>query len=392
METERLYYEDAYLKECTATVLACRQSKKGYEIVLDRTVFYPEGGGQPADQGYLNQVQVYDVHERGGELLHYTREPLEEGQQVLGRIDWERRFDLMQQHSGEHMVSGLIHERYGYDNVGFHMGSDVITIDFNGELTQEQMEEMEKLANEKVWENQKVEITYPSPEELEILPYRSKKELTGEVRIVRFPGADLCACCGTHVARAGEVGMIKLLSVQKFREGVRMEMICGRRVLEYLNCIDRQNHQVSVLLSAKPEKTAEAVKRLQEESYRQKGRIAALEEQSFAGIARQYADAGDVLVLEAGLDADGVRKLTDLVMKSCKGRCALFSDNGDGTFKYAMGQENGDLRSLTKAMNQALNGRGGGKPFFVQGSVQASVEEIKEFFQVQERAAHNPSL
>lgn len=380
MQTEKIYYKDAYQKEFTAKVLDCRQGKKGYEILLDRTAFYPEGGGQPADHGVLDSVQVTDVHEKNGEILHYTKEPLEIGKEVQGRIDWERRFDLMQQHSGEHMVSGLIHEAYGYDNVGFHMGSDVITIDFNGELSQQQMGEMEALVNRRIWENRKVEITYPSPEELAVLPYRSKKELTGQVRIVRFPGADICACCGTHVERAGEIGMVKLLNVQRFREGVRMEMICGRRVLDYLNMVNEQNHQVSVILSAKPEKTGEAVRRLQEESFRQKGRIMEMEEQVFAGIAGSYQDAGNVLVFQKGLDADGVRKLTDQVMRACKGRCAVFSDNGDGTFKYAIGEEQGDLRALTKEMNMALHGRGGGKPFFVQGSVTASRKDIENFW------------
>lgn len=378
--TEKLYYEDAYLKEFTAHVLECRKEKKGYAVLLDRTAFYPEGGGQPADRGSLDEVSVTDVHEKNGELIHYTDQPLEQGKQVTGRIDWDRRFDLMQQHSGEHMVSGLIHEAYGYDNVGFHMGSDVITIDFNGELTEEQMQEIEEKVNRLIWENRPVEITYPSQQELSLLPYRSKKELTGQVRIVRFPEADLCACCGTHVARAGEIGMVKLLSVQKFREGVRMEMICGRRVLAYLNMVEAQNHRISVLLSAKPDKTADAVSRLQDENFRIKGRASAMEDKLFAGIAKEYENAGNVLLMEEGLESDSVRRLTDLVMKACKGRCAVFSRNPDGSFKYAIGHEGGDLRSFTKEMNAALQGRGGGKPFFVQGSVRASEEEIKAFF------------
>lgn len=378
--TEKLYYQDAYLKEFTASVMECRQGKKGYEILLDRTAFYPEGGGQPADQGTLNGTAVTDVHEKNGEILHYTSQPLKEGTEVKGVIDWARRFDLMQQHSGEHMVSGLIHAAFGYDNVGFHMGSDVITVDFNGEFTEAQMGEIEARANQLVWENRPVEITYPTQEELAVLPYRSKKELTGQVRIVRFPEADLCACCGTHVASAGEVGVIKLLSVEKFREGVRMEMICGKRVVDYLNMVESQNHQVSVLLSAKPDKTAEAVARLQEESFRLKGRAAAMEEKIFAATARQYEGRGEVLHFEEGLEPDGVRRLTDQVMKACGGRCAVFSKSPDGSFKYAVGEEGGDLRAFIKEMNQCLNGRGGGKPFFAQGSVQASREEIEAFF------------
>ena len=380
METTRLYYENVYIKEFEGKVLDCREEKNGYRIILDKSAFYPEGGGQPSDKGFLNEVEVMEVHEKGEELLHYTKEPLEVGDVVTGRIDWARRFDLMQQHSGEHMVSGLINAAFGYDNVGFHMGSDLITIDFNGMITAEQMAEIEKKANEKIWENAEVEITYPSPEELKELPYRSKKELTGKVRIVRFPGADLCACCGTHVTRTGEIGMVKLLSVVKFREGVRMEMLCGKRVLDYLNMVNEQNHEVSVKLSAKPNQTGQAVQRLLDENFQLKGRVIRMEEELFASEAQKWQDCGDVLLFQEGLEADGVRKLTDAVMQSCKGRCAVFSKNPDGTYKYAIGEENGDLRQFTKDMNASLNGRGGGKPFFVQGSVQATEEQIREFF------------
>ena len=358
----------------------CREEKNGYRIILDESAFYPEGGGQPSDTGYLDEVKVLEVHEKNEELLHYTSEPLEVGTVVKGRINWERRFDLMQQHSGEHIVSGLIREAFGYDNVGFHMGSDVITIDFNGMITAEQMEEIEAKANKKIWENVKVEITYPTPEELNELPYRSKKELSGKVRIVRFTGADLCACCGTHVTYTGEIGMVKLLSVVKFREGVRMEMLCGKRVLDYLNVVNEQNHEVSVKLSAKPNQTAQAVQRLQDENFQLKGRVLRMEEEMFAGEAEKWQGCGNVLLFQEGLESDSVRKLTDAVMQSCGGRCAVFSKNPDGSYKYAMGEANGDLRQLTKDMNAALNGRGGGKPFFVQGSVQASEEAIREFF------------
>ena len=381
IETRRLYYEDVNKKEFEATVLECREAKKGYQVLLDESAFYPEGGGQPSDFGTLGEARVSEVHEKDGELLHYTDRPLEAGQTVTGRIDWEHRFDLMQQHSGEHMVSGLIHEKYGYDNVGFHMGSDVITIDFNGLLTEEQMAEIEQRVNEKIWENRAVEITYPTPLELEELPYRSKKELTGKVRIVRFPGVDLCACCGTHVTHTGEIGMVKLLSVVKFRDGVRMEMLCGKRVLNYLNMVSEQNHKVSVQLSAKAEKTAEAVARMQEENFRLKGAVLRYEEEMNAVEAGKWENAGNVLLFKEGMEADSLRKLTDAVMNTCNGRCAVFSRNADGSYKYAIGEREGDLCSFTKEMNAALNGRGGGKPFFVQGSVQASEKEIRAFME-----------
>ena len=380
-ETKKLYYEDVYKKEFTAKVLECRQGKKGYEVILDQTAFYPEGGGQPGDTGSLGEAAVTDVHEKNGELIHYTDRTLEPGTEVQGQINWARRFDLMQQHSGEHIVSGLVHEAFGYDNVGFHMGSDVITIDFSGMLDEAQMAEIEAKANQIIWENQEVEIFYPSEEELKELEYRSKKELSGWVRIVRFPGADTCACCGTHVTRTGEIGMVKLLSVVKFREGVRMEMISGRRVLDYLNMVNEQNRQISVKLSAKMDKTAQAVARLQDENFALKGRVHSLEENFIVNEAAKWNDCENPLLFENGMEAGSVQKLADAVLQVCKGRCAVFSRNADGSYKYAMGEKDGDLRQFTKDMNAALNGRGGGKPFFVQGSVQASEKEIRAFFE-----------
>ena len=379
-ETTKLYYEDVYKKEFKAKVLECREGKKGYEIILDQTAFYPEGGGQPSDNGTLGDVNIKEVHEKNGELIHYTDGPLEIGTEVTGEINWDRRFDLMQQHSGEHIVSGLVHEAFGYDNVGFHMGSDVITIDFSGVLDEEQMAEIEAKANQIIWANQKVEIFYPTEEELKALEYRSKKELSGWVRIVRFPGADTCACCGTHVTRTGEIGMVKLLSVVKFREGVRMEMLSGKRALDYLNMVNEQNRQISVRLSAKIDKTAAAVTRLQEENFVLKGRVHALEEEFIASEAAKWKEKENVLLFQEGMDAGSVQKLTDAILQVCKGRCAVFSRNTDGSYKYAMGEKDGDLRQFTKDMNAALNGRGGGKPFFVQGSVKASEEEIHQFF------------
>ena len=380
-KTRKLYYENVYTKEFTAKVLECREGKKGYEIILDQTAFYPEGGGQPCDLGTLNDVEVLEVHEKNGEIIHYTKEAIEPDSEVTGKIDWDRRFDLMQQHSGEHIVSGLVHAAYGYDNVGFHMSSDVITVDLSGVLSEAQLAEIETETNRKIWENSEVEITYPSREELDKLDYRSKKELTGQVRIVTFPGVDICACCGTHVTHTGEIGMVKLLSVVKFHDGIRMEMICGKRVLDYLNMVNEQNHQISMKLSAKVDRTADAVQRLQDENFRMKGQVARMEEEMFRAEAKKWEGAGSVLIFKEGLEADSVRKLADAVMNTCEGCCAVFSRNEDGSYKYAMGEIDGDLRQYTKEMNAALNGRGGGKPFFVQGSVQATEAEIRSFFE-----------
>lgn len=381
--TEKCYYEAPYRKEFDAEVLRCEKGKKGWDVVLDKTVFYPEGGGQPCDLGVLGGVQVLDVHERGGEIVHTCAGPLEPGTTVHGAIDWARRFDLMQQHSGEHLVSGLVHAAYGYDNVGFHMGQDSITIDFNGYIDEDGLRQIERRANEAVYANLETEVFYPDRETLSTLPYRSKKELEGQVRLVRFPGVDLCACCGTHVARTGEIGLIRLFSCVRFREGVRIEMLCGRRCFDYLCRIQNQNHAVSTQLSAKPLETGEAVRRVCAELAEAKARIAAMEDEQFRARAEQFAGQGDVLLFEAPMAPDSVRKLCDKVLGRCGGRCAVFAGSDESGWKYAVGGGSEDLRPFAKAMNAALQGRGGGKPGFVQGSAAASRTEIEAFFAAQ---------
>ena len=377
---EKLYEQNPYLTKFEGTVLSCVQGKKGFDIILDQTAFYPEGGGQPYDIGTLGGAKVLEVHEHEGHVVHTCDAPLEVGAQVSGEIDWPRRFDLMQQHSGEHIVSGIAHAKWGCDNVGFHMGADVITIDLNVLLDETQLQELEDDVNRYLWEDHPIVITFPTPEELPHVEYRSKKELTGRVRIVSFPGADTCACCGTHVSSSGQVGLVKLLSVQKFRDGVRIELVCGGRALGYLSRALEQNRQVSNLLSAKLFETAAAVQRMMEENERLKSRIMTMEDNRFAALARQYTGAGDVLLFEDDLSPDGLRRLCDAVLHTCGGRCTCFSGMDGQGYKYAIGLPDGDLRTFTKEMNQTLSGRGGGKPNFVQGSVQAGRAAIEEFF------------
>lgn len=376
----KLYENDPYLTEFSAGVISCVRGKKGFDVILDQTAFYPEGGGQPYDLGVLGGVHVLEVHEREGQVVHTCDGPLEPGARVEGSIDWPRRFDLMQHHSGEHIVSGIAHAKWGCDNVGFHMGADVITIDLNTLIDEAQFQELETEANRYIWTDVPVKITYPSPSELERLDYRSKKALTGQVRIVSFPGADTCACCGTHVSSAGQVGLVKLLSVQKFREGVRIELICGSRALKYMGDLLTQNRRIMNLLSAKPLETGKAVERLLEENNALKLRIQQMEARRFADLAQAHAGVGDLLLFEDGLSPDGLRRLCDALSQCRDGLCACFSGTENEGYKYALARQGGDLRSLSKAMNEALHGRGGGKPDFVQGSVQASRSEIEGFF------------
>ena len=379
METKKLYYEDPFLREFTAAVISCEEVKGGYLITLDRTAFYPEGGGQPYDTGVLGEANVLEVHDKGGVITHLCDKPLAAGESVNGRIDWTRRFDHMQQHSGEHICSGLLCARFRCDNVGFHMGAESVTIDFNADISWDELLEIEEAANRYICEDHPIDIHFYRGAELDAVEYRSKKPLEGDVRIVAFPGADCCACCGTHVARSGQVGLVKFLSVQKFREGVRIELLCGGRARRYLSACWEQSLRIGQALSVKPVASAAAVERLQGELGALKLRCAKLEESVFAQTAAQYAGRGDVLLFADELSGDSLRRLCDAVANACGGRCAVFA-GADGAYKYAIGRADGDLRELTKKMNAALSGRGGGKPNFVQGSVSCERAAIEAFF------------
>lgn len=379
MSTEKLYYVNQYQAEATATIKTCVPVQHGWEVTLDRTVFYPTGGGQPCDLGTLGGTQVLDVSLREDEVIHLCNAPLPVGQSVPGRIDWARRFSLMQQHSGEHLVSGIVHRRFGYDNVGFHMGSEAVTIDFSGELSAEALREVELEVNRTIWSDIPSEIFYPDAEELSTLPYRSKKALSGAVRLVHFPGVDLCACCGLHVARSGEIGLVKFLSAARFHGGSRIELLCGERALLWLNAVTEQNRAISALLSAKPMQTAAAVQRQSEELASLQVQAAQLERRLFAAKAEALREQGDLLLLEPPMPAVSVRRLANAVLQTCSGRCAVFAGEGQ-SYQYAIGAPGGDLRAFCKELNAALRGRGGGKADFVQGSVAATAEEISAFF------------
>ena len=380
METRKLYYEDSHLSSFTARVVSCEAGEKGWQILLDATAFYPEGGGQACDIGTLGGVRVTDVREMGEQIIHLCDGPLAVGAEVEGVIDYDRRFDLMQQHSGEHIVSGIIHRRFGYHNVGFHMGAELVIIDFDGPIPAADLAEIELEANRAVWENRPLHIWYPSEEELPTVGYRSKRALPWPVRVVEVPGYDKCACCGTHVAQTGEIGIIKLLTCVKFHEGVRIEMACGSRALRYLSAVYDQNRLVSQAFSAKILETGEAARRMNEQLAAEKFRSAGLQKQVFAAIAAECRGVGKVVRFEENLTPVQVRELCDAIGQVNGGMAAVFSGSDEAGYSYCLMERNGDLRQLNKTMTAALNGRGGGKPEYQQGSVKADKAAILAFF------------
>ena len=377
--TEKLYYTDSHIHEFSARVLSCEKAKKGFAVVLDNTAFFPEGGGQPADTGIIGPAAVRDVQEQNGEIFHYTDQALTPGEEYACALDWEQRLCRMQNHSGDHIVSGITHKLYGFDNVGFHMGAECMTIDFSGELSWEQLTEIETLANQAVRDDLPVKTCFPGPEALSQMEYRSKLELTRDVRIVEIPGTDRCACCAPHVKRTGEIGLIKLLSAERHRGGVRIELVCGMDALRECRLMQENVTAVSGLLSAKRAKSAAAVERVLAEQARLKERVAELS----MALARLKAERfgyteGNICVFDKVLDEVALRELVNLLMEKCGGMAGAFSGSDETGYMYIIGSKNIDLRSHSREINAAINGKGGGTAEMIRGRASTSAENIQK--------------
>lgn len=400
--TRRLYYEDAYMTEFEAEVTGCRETEGGYSVVLDQTAFYPEGGGQPCDLGILNRgknccsemcgaeppavakeetekVHVLDVQEGGEEVWHLCDKPLEVGTCVHGKIDWTRRLTHMREHSGEHIISGIICRTHGYSNIGFHMGKDFVTIDFSGMLTEEDIAEAERAANEKVMGNVEILAEYPDAEALKVLDYRSKKELEGAIRIVTVPGADCCACCGTHVKRTGEIGPIKVIGSEHYKSGIRLNILIGQKALEDYAQKFENSRKISTLLSVKPENAAEGVEKLLESMNALKLEYGALKMQLLEQKVEAFpAGEKSAVLFEKGLTPVDVRRLADRLQEKAAFAAVFCGDDQEG-YKYVIISKEMDMAAFGKEFNRALSGRGGGKNPMIQGSAAASRAEIEAF-------------
>ena len=378
--TRKLYYEDPTLAAFSAQVTDCRQSEKGWLVTLNATAFYPEGGGQACDIGTLGYANVLDVQEQGEQILHLCDAPLTIGETVEGRIDFDRRFDLMQQHTGEHIVSGIIHRMFGWHNTGFHVGKGIMEVDFDGPISPEALAQIEQEANEAIWQNIPLKCWIPDPQELLTVTYRTKRELPWPVRIVQVPGFDSCACCGIHVERTGEVGQIKILSCAKFHQGVRLEMVCGKRAYAYMDAIFRQNRAVSQAFSAQPLQTGEAAARMNDTLAAAKLRCADLEKQLFSYIADSYVNQKNVLHFAEGLSGSAIRELADKIADKCTGFAAVLSGSDSTGYGFCVISRAQDLRPMGKALTAALEGRGGGKPECQQGTLRADRSRIEAYF------------
>ena len=382
--TEKLYDKDSFLQEFQAAVVSCEQKdEKTYRVVLDKTAFFPEGGGQTGDIGWLNDVEVIDTREKDGMIYHETKAPLEAGSEVSGKIDFAVRYDKMQQHTGEHILSGIVCSTYGYNNVGFHLSTEITTLDFDGELSADQVRELEIKANEMIHKNIPVQVKFPKKEELSTMEYRSKIEIEGQVRIVEIPGVDRCACCAPHVKMTGEVGLIKIVSCDRHRGGCRLTIVCGMRALKDYQQKQESVGKVSAALSAKPEKIAEAVAHLQEQQAKLREQLNHIQSMYLESkLEKIQPEETVVCIFEESLDSIAMRNFVNGAMERCDGVCGAFIGNDECGYHYILGSKTVDVREISKKLNEQFQGKGGGKPQMVQGSLKGSASEVTQFLEL----------
>lgn len=378
--TEKLYDADAYIKNFKASVISCEKTEDGFfKTVLDRTAFFPEGGGQSGDRGSIGLVEIFDTKIKDGKIYHFSKEPVPASLEIDCSIDFKRRFSFMQNHTGEHIVSGIANKLFGLENVGFHLGEDFATVDFNAYLDRKTIDTIETAANEKVWQNLNVKAYYPSKDELSSLNYRSKKEINGRVRIVCIEDTDVCACCAPHVKSTGEIGVIKLLSAQKMRSGTRIVLKCGSFALR-----DYQNKflnisKISDLTSSPCEDTAEAVLRLENKLSELKQNNSELKVRLIKSIS-ESADMSKRYYFENGFDMKELQLSADMLFKKTGRLSAVFSENG-GIYSFAVCGDDGVLMPFFKAFKDSFEVKGGGRNGIVQGTVKADKNDIIDFFE-----------
>ena len=378
LPTIKLYENDSYIKEFSATVISCDKTDGGFLVVLDKTAFFPEGGGQDADKGEINGIEVLDVQIKNDIIYHKLEKAFEIGSTVDCKIDWETRFSRMQNHTGEHIVSGVIHRTFGYNNVGFHMNDSLVTFDVDGPLTDEDIKLVEKKANEAIYANNSIKAIYPTPEELPDYDYRSKLDITEGVRLIEIENTDLCACCAPHVARTGEVGIIKIVSCIPYKKGARIEMLCGALALnDYMN-LHNANKQIMNMLSAKRFETPDAVERIQNELGAARAENKKLSGELAMLKMEKHIRDNKVCVFIDGASYDELRNCSNTLIEEYE-FCYLFSNTDENNYIYVVSSKDNSVRDLVLELNKTFNGKGGGRDTYAQGKITATKEDIKTF-------------
>lgn len=374
MRKERYEFEP-YEKEMQATIVESIQEDGKFYLVLNQTIFYPEGGGQLSDIGWIENIPVIHVQKREGKIYHEVEKEIAKGTNVLCKLNFPYRFANMQKHTAEHLISGLIHEKYQAENVGFHMNPDFVTMDFNVFLTKEQVEEIERLANQAIYQNISIEIFYDKKENLTSIPYRSKKDLDGEIRLVKIPGYDLCACCGIHVARTGEIGILKLTSIEKYKSGCRITMLCGETAFQNYSRQYSTVNQISTLLSVPMENVLSAVTNLKNELSNAKLAYHKLRLEKIEQDLKSFSEEETILFWKEDLSFEEMKYFAKQGKEKCKNYIAVFSQKEDG-MDYVIASNHIDVRELAQTLNQAFKGKGGGSSQMVQGKLHASKQDI----------------
>ncbi|MCR5451930.1 MAG: alanyl-tRNA editing protein [Lachnospiraceae bacterium] len=391
--TEKLYDNDAYATSFSATVLEITPIKISetcsdvYDLVLDKTLFFPEAGGQTSDKGIISPESdsnaIFEVIHTSieNDIIHHTisahtTSELHPGDIVSGEINFELRYNNMQQHTGEHIFSGIVHKIYGYDNVGFHLSEDIVTMDYNGEFTKHQISELEICANEAIVACHPITCYYPSDKELENIDYRCKKELTGPIRIVHIDDIDDCACCAPHTKNTSEVGLLKIVGYERYKGGSRFTIVCGTRALKDYRVKQKICTNASSVLSVPYTELEEAVSSLLKErnELRQK-----LHNMNMTEIS-QTAEKSSKRFLIIDTDDDGaVRNGVNILMEKSDTPCGIFFGNDKDGYRFILGHKNGDARELITRLKESFECRGGGKPQMVQGQVFTSYDDLNKF-------------
>ena len=375
--SKKIYLNDSYCKEFWATVVSCENKDAGYEIVLDKTAFFPEGGGQAADRGTIDGMDVTDVQEKDGKVIHTVVGEIPVGKEVSCVLDWELRFSRMQSHSGEHIVSGVAHSLFDCTNVGFHMSETMMTVDLDKALSAEDVARIELLSNKAIYKNIEIKAIYPTKEELERLDFRSKIELSSDARIVVIGDVDTCACCAPHVARTGEIGIIKIVNAYSYKQGTRIEMLAGINAIYDYIALNSANKELMGLLSASRNNVNEAVIRQNEqlnalrvENAQMSKRLALLE--------LEPVNVGDgVYAIAKNLTYDELRHCSNSLQEQGAKTCILLSDTDEG-YIYIVSSKARDVREIVKELNAKFSGKGGGKLDYAQGKLLGDVEELKK--------------
>ena len=377
--TEKLYYLDSYISEFRARVLECNRLENAYEVILDRTAFFPEEGGQTSDNGFIGDARVLHVREENGVVIHTVQSAPTENE-VLCKIDFYERLEKMQCHSAEHILCGIIHRLYGYENVGFHLNAEEVVFDVSGILCQEQLDKVEAMANEAVFANLKVETSFPSDEELKGIEYRSKAEIRENVRLVKIGDVDICACCAPHVRMTGEIGLIKILDYMKHRGGTRIRMVAGARALRDYNLKYANIKRISAILSAPQHQTADILEKYVSDAEALRGELKRCRISLAENLGKEFMPEGEnAVVLLKGFGMDELRAFSNCARHRVSGILTAISEKDVG-FQYIISSDSTDLSALSQRINRDLNGRGGGKKNMISGSFLAEYSAVEDYF------------